>query len=291
MTNINLKNFDIYVAEGYKVTAQLPEIGKKYYNPLEDVEYVTNNEDTDKVLLVGTVNEPWFAPINKVLKQYSKVDGTDLTYSDITSEPISIVRKTSYNAAMELTEDTDVVISAGNVLHAKEGDYLVCSVKEEQGIMVPDDQWGYWTINRKVFYKTNKKIGGYCGENAQWFYNQSEKTLIISGYGETYDYELIVLSRPTALDPYDSYRTSFNASPFWGYMYEVKNVVIGDKITKIGKGCFRYAEGRIDSPCFVISLPKHFKSSEIYCGGDRTWNGIDTSHPHIIDDNRLIYRD
>ena len=134
MTNINLKNFDIYVAEGYKVTAQLPEIGKKYNNPLEDVEYVTNNEDTDKVLLVGTVNEPWFAPIAKVLKQYSKADGSDLTTSDITSKPIDIIRKTSYNAAMELTADTDVVISAGNVLHAKKGDYLVCSVKEENGI-------------------------------------------------------------------------------------------------------------------------------------------------------------
>ena len=148
----------IYVAEGYSVKASLPEIGKKYYNPLEDVEYVATAEDTDKVLLVGTVNEPWFAPIAKVLKQYSKVDGTDLVSADITSEAIDIIRKTSYNAAMELTEDTSVVISAGNILHAKKGDYLVCAVKEENGVMVPDDQWGYWTINREVFHNTNKLV-------------------------------------------------------------------------------------------------------------------------------------
>lgn len=152
------KQMRIYVAEGYKVKASLPIIGKTYYNPLEDVEYVATTQDTDKVLLVGTVGEPWFAPIAKVIKQYSNIDGTDLTETDFSFNSIDIVRKRSYNAAMELNENTDVEISAGNILHAKKGDFLVCSVTEEDGKLIPDDQWGYWTINREVFKNTNKLL-------------------------------------------------------------------------------------------------------------------------------------
>ena len=107
---------------------------------------------------MSTVGEPWFAPIAKVIKQYSNIDGTDLTETDFSFNAIDIIRKRSYNAAMELNEDTDVEISAGNILHAKKGDFLVCSVTEKDGKLIPDDQWGYWTINREVFKNTNKLL-------------------------------------------------------------------------------------------------------------------------------------
>lgn len=170
-------NMSIYVAEGYTIKACKPKIGKVYYNPLENVNYVATEEDSDKILLIGTVGEPWFASITKVCKDYTKEDGSDLTIKDFSMEKINIVRKISLNAAIELTEDTDVEIKAGNILHAKKGDYLVCSVKDENGKKVPDDEWGYWTINRKVFHNTNQKIygEGYYGLETTRFYEETQQ--------------------------------------------------------------------------------------------------------------------
>ena len=86
------ENMDIYVSEGYTITAQKPIVGEVYHNFLENVDYCAAENDTDKVLLIGTVGEPWFAPIKKVLKQYSKEEGTQLLESDITDNPIKIKR-------------------------------------------------------------------------------------------------------------------------------------------------------------------------------------------------------
>lgn len=145
----------IYVSEGYTITAQKPEIGKTYHNNLENVDYCATKNDIDKVLLIGTVNEPWFAPMQKVLKQYCKEDGTRLSEKDITESPLSIVRLRSYNAAIQLQEDLLVLTKQGYSLKAKKGDYLVCSVKENENGFFPDDEWGYWTINKDVFHNTN----------------------------------------------------------------------------------------------------------------------------------------
>ena len=150
-------NMKIYVSEGYTITAQKPVIGKVYHNELEDVDYCATEEDTDKVLLVGTVGEPWFAPISKVLKQYSRAYGAALSENDITENPINIKRLRSYNAAIQLMEDTNVEIQAGNILHAKAGDYLVCSVDENDNGFFANDEWGYWTINEAVFKNTNQE--------------------------------------------------------------------------------------------------------------------------------------
>lgn len=167
------EHMNIYVSEGYTITAQKPIVGEVYHNFLENVDYCAAENDTDKVLLIGTVGESWFAPIKKVLKQYSKEDGTQLLESDITDNPIKIKRLHSYNAAIQLTEDTNIITSNEYVLHAKTGDYLVCSVKEENQKIFPDDQWGYWTINKEVFYNTNYL---YCCNRGYY-----EKTIIKLG--------------------------------------------------------------------------------------------------------------
>jgi hypothetical protein len=231
------ENMDIYVSEGYTVTAQKPVIGEVYHNFLENVDYCATENDTDKVLLIGTVGEPWFADINKVIKDYVNIDGTDLTTSNITSTPIRIIRKTSYNAGIQLAEDTDVITSNGHVLHAKEGDFLVCSTKEENDIRIPDDEYGYWTINKKVFYNTNELTGGKCGNNLNWFLNK-EGFLIISGTEDMYDYDVI--------EDIVQVETDYGIRPMCvGYKstapwseYVIKTVIIKNGVESIGSNAF-----------------------------------------------------
>ena len=231
------ENMDIYVSAGYTVTAQKPVIGEVYHNFLENVDYCATENDTDKVLLIGTVGEPWFADINKVIKDYVNIDGTDLTTSNITSTPIRIIRKTSYNAGIQLAEDTDVITSNGHVLHAKEGDFLVCSTKEENGVRVPDDEWGYWTINQEVFYNTNKYTGGKCGNDIYWIVDK-DSTLTIGGSGTMYDYDIIYKEWQRGHDT--AYSPIETKAP-WLY-FNIKTVVIKDGVENISNNAFYFCK-------------------------------------------------
>lgn len=278
------ENMDIYVSEGYTITAQKPVIGNVYHNFLENVDYCATENDTDKVLLIGTVGEPWFADINKVLKDYANIDGTDLIISDITSEPIRIIRKTSYNAAIQLAEDTDVITSKGHVLHAKEGDFLVCSTKLENGVRIPDDAWGYWTINRNVFYNTNELIGGKCGDEIYWIVDK-DKILTIGGTGTIYDYDIIYeeweRGHDTAYSPIATKAPwlSFNIKTViiedgvenisdnaFYFCKNIENIIIPDSIVKIGKRAFKECRNLIS-----INIPYSVTSIEDeafeYCSG------------------------
>lgn len=72
---------------------------------------------------------------------------------------------------------------------------------------------------------------GTCGANAKWKYDGSTKTLTIYGKGAMYDYDSYNSVEPTYCDR---------------KKYPIKNVVIADGITRIGKDAFIYLDGYTD---------------------------------------------
>lgn len=79
--------------------------------------------------------------------------------------------------------------------------------------------------------------GGSCGKSANWSFDSSTGTLTISGTGAMADY----IFQWGESDP----------RPWSAYLSEIKTVVIGDSITKIGKEAFSSV------PCTAVKIGKN----------------------------------
>ena len=133
-----------------------------FHNDLENVDY-TATDDGVSVVLKGTVGEQWIAKLDKVLKTYTKADGSALTAEDFTgSKDTFIDLKTKAepdtNFACFVPADVRLTVNTawGDVLHVNDpssehgyGDYLVCPNKDGK----PDFS-DVWVVNGAVFGST-----------------------------------------------------------------------------------------------------------------------------------------
>lgn len=145
-----------YTIQGMLVSKDTP-----YENVLEGNSGVVT-DDGVTVLLKGTVDELWPSKLEKVMKTYTKADGSELTAKDFEPKDTYIDLKTKAqpgtNFAMFIPADIQVVVETawGDVLTANrpgvehgKGDYLVSTVKDGQ-----PDLTDVWVLNGAVFPNT-----------------------------------------------------------------------------------------------------------------------------------------
>ncbi len=145
-----------YTVQGMLVSKDTP-----YENVLEGNSGVVT-DDGITVLLKGTVDELWPSKLEKVMKTYTKADGSELTAKDFEPKDTYIDLKTKAqpdtNFAMFIPADVQVVVETawGDILTANrpgvehgKGDYLVSTVKDGA-----PDLSDVWVLNGAVFPNT-----------------------------------------------------------------------------------------------------------------------------------------
>lgn len=137
------------------------------YNFLELTDYHVE-DDGVSVVLKGTLGEEWVTKLSKVLKTYTKEDGSALTDSDLLNNKgtfIPLRAKATPDANFAFFVPKNVIVEVqtawGDVLYTNKsdtdhgkGDYLVCNNKDGQ-----PDLSDVWVVNGAVFettYKLNK---------------------------------------------------------------------------------------------------------------------------------------
>ena len=146
----------------YTIQGMMVSKETSFHNDLENVDY-TVTDDGVSVILKGTVGEQWVTKLDKVLKTYTKADGSALTAEDFTgSKDTFLDLKTKAepdtNFACFVPADVRLTVNTawGDVLHVNDpssehgyGDYLVCPNKDGK----PDFS-DVWVVNGAVFGST-----------------------------------------------------------------------------------------------------------------------------------------
>ena len=146
-----------YLIEG-RMVSQPTDV----YNQLELVSYHVEN-DGESVILTGTVGEEWVTPVSKVLKTYTREDGSALSADDFTDnlgKKVTLKTKgeEGTNFALRVPSDTVVRVETawGDVLYTNasdaphgDGDYLVCNNVDGSA-----DLSDVWVVNGEIFPKT-----------------------------------------------------------------------------------------------------------------------------------------
>ena len=91
---------------------------------------------------------------------------------------------------------------------------------------------------------------GKCGESATWKYDTATKVLTISGNGRMYDYDIDI----------EAANQVTTTTPWFQYASDIKDVVISDDITYIGKAAFTF----LKSDRKVFSLPSSLEELGAY---------------------------
>ena len=163
-----------YQVKGMTVAEDTP-----VYNRLEDVHYVAHPNGED-VVLTGVVGEQWVGKLSKVIKTYTKLDGTALTAEDF-QPGVEVTMKTKADAGyfayfIPAKYHVSVNTAWGDVLHANrtgiehgEGDYLVCRVGEDG----KPDMSDVWVVNGSTFPLTYKPFSNPFEDVSEkdWFYD------------------------------------------------------------------------------------------------------------------------
>lgn len=129
------------------------------HNDLEDADY-TAQPGTD-VVLTGTAEEQWVTPLEKVLKTYTKADGSALTAEDFKADAAvaltAIPGTGNFACFVPKAIQVEVQTAWGDVLQANrdgvphgDGDYLVCSAGKDG----KPDLTDVWVVNGEIFAKT-----------------------------------------------------------------------------------------------------------------------------------------
>lgn len=90
---------------------------------------------------------------------------------------------------------------------------------------------------------------GKCGDNIFWEFDDTTKTLTISGYGTMYDYESDNKSRPWTYQGIGNYYLDLS----------IETIIISDGISKIGNNAFSGLSGlsKVDLPDDLISIGEY----------------------------------
>ena len=143
----------------YTIQAMMVSKEMTFHNDLEVVDLVAS-DDGETVVLKGTRDEIWTSPLPQVVSRYTKPDGSELRLEDFENRDVyidivTIPTKDAYYA-MHVPNDITVTVETaqGDVLHANlpnaphgEGDYLVCTMREDGGPNLSD----IWILNGLIF--------------------------------------------------------------------------------------------------------------------------------------------
>ena len=145
----------------YTVQAMMVSKETTFHNDLEVTDY-TVTDDGVSVVLKGTVGEQWVSKLEKVMKTYTKADGSPVTAEDFAQKDVYIDLKTKAapdtNYALHVPTGISVTVNTawGDVLHTNlrnaphgNGDYLVCGNKDGE-----PDLSDVWVVNGAVFPTT-----------------------------------------------------------------------------------------------------------------------------------------
>lgn len=145
-----------YTIEGMMVSKET-----SFHNDLEVTDYTVVPGD-GKVVLKGTVGEMWAAKLEKVMKTYTKEDGSPVTAEDFAVKDTFIKLKTKAapgtNFALFVPDGTVVTVKTawGDELHTNlpnaphgAGDFLVCGNVDGK-----PDLSDVWVVNGAVFPST-----------------------------------------------------------------------------------------------------------------------------------------
>ena len=143
----------------YTVQAMMVSEELTFHNDLEVVDLVAPS-DGETVVLKGTRGEMWPSPLSQVIERYTKPDGSalckeDFADKDVYIDIVTIPTRDAYYA-MHVPNDISVVVETaqGDVLHTNlpnaphgEGDYLICTIREDGGPNLAD----VWVLNGLIF--------------------------------------------------------------------------------------------------------------------------------------------
>ena len=146
----------------YTVQGMMVSKETSFTNELEVVDY-TVKDDGVTVILKGTADEMWATDISKVVKTYTKPDGSEVTKEDFKEKDVYIdlcsIPAPDTNYAMHVPNGISVTVETawGDVLHTNltnaphgSGDYLVCRSGEDDKPDLSD----VWVLNGEVFPNT-----------------------------------------------------------------------------------------------------------------------------------------
>ena len=83
---------------------------------------------------------------------------------------------------------------------------------------------------------------GKCGEGVTWNYNESTQTLTISGNGMMTEYDYMINPAERA--------------PWYNYNADIRQLIIEDGVTNIGKGAFYGCSQMTDMYCYAENVPE-----------------------------------
>ena len=143
----------------YTIQAMMVSKETTFHNDLEVVD-LTATDDGETVVLKGTRGEIWTDSVSYVVTRYTKPDGSELRKEDFANKDVFIdivtIPTTDAYYAMHIPIDTTVTVvtARGAVLHSNlqnaphgEGDYLVCTIREDGGPDLSD----IWILNGLIF--------------------------------------------------------------------------------------------------------------------------------------------
>ena len=143
----------------YTIQAMMVSEELSFHNDLEVVDLIAPN-DGETVVLKGTRGEMWPSPLSQVIARYTKPDGSELSkedfaVKDVYIDIVTIPTRDAYYA-MHVPNDISVVVETaqGDVLHTNlpnaphgDGDYLICTIREDGGPNLSD----VWVLNGLIF--------------------------------------------------------------------------------------------------------------------------------------------
>ena len=143
----------------YSIQAMMVSKETTFHNDLEVVD-LTATDDGETVVLKGTRDEIWTAPLSQVIARYTKPDGSELSKEDFANRDVYIdivtipTTDAYYAMHVPINITVTVVTAQGAVLHTNlqnaphgEGDYLVCTIRDDGGPDLSD----IWVLNGLIF--------------------------------------------------------------------------------------------------------------------------------------------
>lgn len=159
LEDIDKEDFKPTAKVSYTIEGKVVSKREEVTNVLEGADYIAEPEVD--VILKGTVGEPWVTPMEKVLKTYTKVDGSELTAEDFEPDTYITLQtkagKPVFAAFVPKETQVEIHTAWGDILIANrpevehgEGDYIVCDAGEDGAPNFED----VWVVNGKVFETT-----------------------------------------------------------------------------------------------------------------------------------------
>lgn len=235
----------------------------------------------------------------RIIRENAFIGETDLTRITI---PVSV---TTIDSAFEGCCKLENITFEGNAPQISDRAFV--GVTATIHYPVQDSTWDHSVVSHNyggtlTWWMPNGSLNGYCGENAQWRFDENSETLIISGSGSISDVHPM----------YDYYGSLICMdSPWKAIANQIQTVIVGSDITYVGASVFAECANlelikfKGDAPKFaadIFSCEKHGANASIYVsypaycdgwtqnvmqqyGGNITWT---TEGGEIVEENNIM---